>query len=267
MECNVKPTRYLIVALGMWVFLCATPLQALADECPRRNLPGPDCYTEDQANPLRITAYLLHPFCLLLEWTVARPFHALVSGSKELEYVFGHTRHGSYFEPTERDAYGTLSKRVAMKKPPAEMKVEPKEPVKETVIIKKVIVETTVYKDVPRIVEVERVILPDIAFRFDSADLAELGKGIIYLTAQKLKEKSDTKVVIEGHTDFLGPEEYNKSLGLRRAQMVKKELQQLGIEPERMRVATFGESRPLIDQETDWARAANRRVELRINGF
>jgi outer membrane protein OmpA-like peptidoglycan-associated protein len=49
--------------------------------------------------------------------------------------------------------------------------------------------------------------------------------------------------------------------------MVEKELQQMGIEPERMRVATFGESKPLIDQETDWARAANRRVELRINGF
>ena len=256
MECNVKPTRYLIVALGIWAVLVTLPQRALADE-----------YDDSQSHPLRLFAYFLHPFGLAMEWTVARPLHALVSGSKEQEYLFGHTPHRSYFEPTERDAYGTLSKRVAMKKPPAEMKVEPKEPVKEKVIIKKVIVETTVYKDVVKIVEVERIILPDIAFRFDSADLTELGKGIIYLTAQKLKEKPDNKVVIEGHADFLGPEEYNKRLGLRRAQMVKKELQQLGIELERMRVATFGESRPLIDQETDWARAANRRVELRINGF
>ncbi len=252
----MKPFRYLILVLGIWAVMCTLPGRALADE-----------YDESQSHPLRLFAYFLHPFGLAMEWTVTRPFHALVSGTKELEYVFGHTPHRSYFKPTERDAYGTLSDRVAMKKPPAVMKVEPKEPVKERVVVKKVIVETTVYKDVPKIVEVERIILPDIAFRFDSADLTELGRGIIYLTAQKLKEKSDTKVVIEGHADFLGTEEYNKLLGLHRAQMVEKELQQLGIEPERMKVATFGESRPLINQETDWARAANRRVELRINGF
>lgn len=252
----MKPFRYLILVLGIWVVMYALPGRALADE-----------YDDSQSHPLRLFAYLLHPFGLAMEWTVARPFHALVSDSKELEYVFGHTPHRPYFKSTERDVYGTLSDRVAMKKPPAEMKVEPKEPVKEKVIIKKVVVETTVYKDVVKIVEVERIILPDIAFRFDSADLTELGRGIIYLTAQKLKEKLDTKVVIEGHTDFLGSDEYNKRLGLSRAQMVEKELQQLGIEPERMRVATFGESRPIIDQETDWARAANRRVELRINGF
>lgn len=252
----MKPFRYLILVLGIWAVLVTLPRRALANE-----------YDDSQSHPLRITAYLMHPFGLLLEWTVARPFHALVSGSKELEYVFGHTPQRSYFKPTERRAYGTLSDRVAMKKPPAEMKVEPKEPVKEKVIIKKVVVETTVYKDVTKIVEVERIILPDIAFRFDSADLTELGRGIIYMTAQKLKENLDSKVVIEGHTDFLGSDEYNKRLGLSRAQMVEKELQQMGIEPERMRVATFGESKPLIDQETDWARAANRRVELRINGF
>ncbi len=252
----MKLFRYLILVLGIWAVMCTLPGRALADE-----------YDDSQSHPLRVTAYLMHPFGLLLEWTITRPFHALVSGSKDQEYVFGHTPHKSFLEPIERDAYGTILDRVAMKKPPAEMKVEPKEPVKEKVIIKKILVETTVYKDVPKIVEVERVVLPDIAFRFDSADLTELGRGIIYLTAQKLKEKPDNKVVIEGHTDFLGPEEYNKRLGLSRAQMVEKELQQMGIEPERMRVATFGESKPLIDQETDWARAANRRVELRINGF
>ncbi len=252
----MKPFRNLILVLGIWAVMCTLPGRALADE-----------YDDSQSHPLRVTAYLMHPFGLLLEWTITRPFHALVSGSKDQEYVFGHTPHKSFLEPIERDAYGTILDRVAMKKPPAEMKVEPKEPVREKVIIKKILVETTVYKDVPKIVEIERVVLPDIAFRFDSADLTELGRGIIYLTAQKLKEKPDNNVVIEGHADFIGSEKYNKRLGLSRAQMVEKELQQMGIEPERMRVATFGESKPLIDQEADWARAANRRVELRINGF
>ena len=106
----------------MWVFLCATPLQALAGECPRRNLPGPDCYTEDQANPLRITAYLMHPFGWLTEWIITRPFHALVSSSKATESVFGHTAHDTYIESIERDEYGTrLSDRKA---PPVEMKAE-----------------------------------------------------------------------------------------------------------------------------------------------
>jgi outer membrane protein OmpA-like peptidoglycan-associated protein len=259
----VKPLSYLIVALGLSVFLCSMPLQALAGECPKRNLPGPDCYTEDQANPLRLSAYVMYPFGWITEWVLTRPFHALVSSSKGAEAVFGHTAHDPYIESIERDEFGT---RISDKKaPPVEEKVKAEEPTSERVIVKKVVERKTVIKEVPKIVKVERIVLPDVAFRFDSAKLTELGKGIVYLAAQKLKVKTDSPVKIEGHADIVGTDKYNKGLGLRRAQSVKTELERLGIAPGRLRVSSLGEAKPLINQEADWARAANRRVELRFN--
>jgi outer membrane protein OmpA-like peptidoglycan-associated protein len=45
-----------------------------------------------------------------------------------------------------------------------------------------------------------------------------------------------------------------------------RELSALGIEPERMSAVSFGESRPLIAQETNWAYAVNRRVEFQVKG-
>jgi len=132
------------------------------------------------------------------------------------------------------------------------------------VTVQQVSVEKTVYKEVPKIVEAERVVFPDIAFRFDSAELTDLGKGKIYLIAQRIKEKTDVVVAIEGHTDYVGSDEYNQRLGLRRAQRVMKELADLGIDPSRVSVSSFGESKPLVDQQTDWARAVNRRVEFTI---
>lgn len=260
----MKALSYLIVALGLSVFLCSMPLQALAQECPKQYLPGPDCYTEDQANPLRISAYLMHPFGWLTEWVLTRPFHALVSSSKGAESVFGHTAHDPYFDSMERDEFGT---RISDKKArPVEEKAKAEEPTAERVIVKQVVERKTVIKEVPKIVKVERIVFPDVAFRFDSAKLTDLGKGMVYLAAQKLKEKADSPVKIEGHADFIGADDYNKGLGLRRAQSVKTELERLGIAPGRLRVSSLGEAKPLISQETDWARAVNRRVELSYNG-
>ena len=97
-------------------------------------------------------------------------------------------------------------------------------------------------------------------------ELTDLGKGQAYLAAQRLKEKNDLTVVIEGHTDSVGSEEYNRKLGQRRAQVVMNELSSLGIDPSRMSAASVGENTPLINQDNQWARAANRRVEFQVQG-
>jgi OOP family OmpA-OmpF porin len=136
--------------------------------------------------------------------------------------------------------------------------------VAERVTVVQVPVEKIVTREVPKIVEVERIVFPAVAFRFDSAELTELGKGQVYMAAQKIKEKSDLTVVIEGHADSIGSDEYNQRLGLRRAQTVMKELAAQGVEPERMSAASLGEGKPLLGQETDWARAVNRRVEFQV---
>ncbi len=249
----MKTLRLLIAPVILSIALFSVPGQAAADE-----------YDDSQSNPLRILAYVLHPIGVITEWTVTRPFHFLVSGTKAQEYIFGHKPHPPLFtDPQPFHSYG-VSKQEPVKETLPPKKAAPKEPVAEKIIVKEVIVEKPVLKEVLKIVEVERVVFADIAFRFDSAQLTDLGKGKVYLIAQKLKEKSNIVVVVEGHADYVGSDEYNQRLGLRRAQTVMKELAELGIEPGRMSAASLGESKPLIDQQTDWARAANRRVEFRV---
>src|SRR5436309_3178622 len=140
------------------------------------------------------------------------------------------------------------------------------EPAAEKIKIVEVPVEKIVIKEVPKVVEVERVVFPNVAFRFDSAELTELGKGEVYLAAQRLKEKANIAIAIEGHTDDVGSSEYNEKLGMRRAESIRKELASLGVDPGRMSAASLGETKPLIGQETAWARAVNRRVEFQVKG-
>ncbi len=272
----MKTSRLIIFALSFWFVLSALPRPVLADE-----------YDESQSHPLRGVAYVLHPVGRIAEWLFARPFHALVSSNRGMEYLFGHTPHPPLFEPkpitdvgmsrqyqtSSVDQRGTyLQRMTSVSRERARRGEEVLGEGSEKVIIKEVPVIKTIIKEVPKvvikevlkIVEVEKVIFPDVAFRFDSDKLTPLGKGKVYLTAQKLKEKSDILVVIEGHADIIGTDDYNMVLGLRRAEKVKKELEELGIGPERVSVVSVGETKPLIEQETDWARAVNRRVELRI---
>jgi len=136
----------------------------------------------------------------------------------------------------------------------------------ENVKIVEVPVEKIVVKEVPKIVEVEKMVFPAIAFRFDSAELTDLGKGQVYLAAERLKQAADLTLVIEGHTDAVGSDEYNQKLGQRRAETVIKELVAQGVDPSRVSAVSLGENKPLIDQNTQWARAVNRRVEFQVKG-
>lgn len=249
----MKKLKLLIIPLALGIVLSFMPRQALADE-----------YDESQSHPLRIVAYMFHPLGVLSEWLLIRPFHGVVSASKETEYIFGHRAHPSLLEQPTYD-FGT-TKRMPMKAAAVRKIALPVDPIAERVTVKEVLVEktVTVVKEVEKIVEVESVVFPDIAFRFNSAELTDLGKGRAYLAAQKLKEESELVVVVEGHADQMGDEEYNQKLGLRRAQRVIKELTELGIDPARVSAISLGKSKPLIDQETDWARAVNRRVEFRV---
>jgi outer membrane protein OmpA-like peptidoglycan-associated protein len=234
---------------------------------PRAVLAAPDEYDDSQSNPLRIAAYLMHPVGWLAEWTIFRPFHFLVSATEPQEAFFGHHPHPPVLaEPQPIHDYGA-AKKVPLKPvaPPQPQAAAPSAPA-EIVKIVEVPVEKLVIKEVPKIVEVEKVVFPAVAFRFDSAELTDLGKGQVYLAAQRLKEKADLTVVIEGHTDGVGNDDYNQKLGQRRAQTVMNELSVQGIDASRMSAASIGESKPLVNQDAQWARAVNRRVEFQVQG-
>ena len=227
---------------------------------------APDEYDDSQSNPLRIAAYLMHPVGWLAEWVIFRPFHFLVSATEPQEAFFGHRPHPPILaEPQPAYDFGP-ARRVPMKQAKPEPRAAaPAAPV-ETVKLVEVPVEKTVVREVEKIVEVEKVVFPAVAFRFDSAELTDLGRGQVFLAAQRLKEKGDLTVVIEGHTDTVGGDEYNRRLGQRRAQTVMNELSSLGIDASRMSAASVGEDAPLISQDNQWARAVNRRVEFQVKG-
>ncbi|HEX6439770.1 MAG TPA: OmpA family protein [Candidatus Binatia bacterium] len=252
----MKNSRLLAVTLAAWFALGMRPVFAAPDE-----------YDDSQSHPLRIVAYLLHPAAWLVEQVVFRPFHYLVSANEPTEEIFGHRPHPPVLAERQpvRD-YG-MPPRTPVKPapPPAPVAAAP-EPVREVVKVVEVPKETVVYRDVEKVVEVEKFVFPGIAFQFDSAELTDWGKGNVYLAAEKLKAKGDISVIIEGHTDEVGSAEYNKNLGLRRAQRVMTELAALGVDRARISTATQGEDKPLINQPTAWARAVNRRVEFEVRG-
>jgi outer membrane protein OmpA-like peptidoglycan-associated protein len=237
----------------------------------RSGMAAPDEYDDSQSNPFRVAAYLLYPAGFIMEWTIFRPFHLLVSSTEPLEAFFGHRPHPPVIsEPRPYPYYG-MSTKVPLKETPSPAKVTAApEPPREVVRIVEVpvekIIEKIVVKEVPTIVEVERLVFPSVAFRFNSAELTDLGKGEVYLAAQRLKEKANITMAIEGHTDDVGNNEYNEKLGMRRAEVVMKELAALGVDPGRMSAASLGETKPLIGQDTSWARAVNRRVEFQVKG-
>jgi outer membrane protein OmpA-like peptidoglycan-associated protein len=232
-------------------------------------LAGPDPYDDSQSNPFRIAAYLLYPAAFLTEWIIFRPFHYLVSATEAQEAFFGHNPHPPVLsEPQPLYDYG-LPKRVPLAETklqakPAAAPVAAQPPAPEQIRIVEVPVEKIVIKEVPKIVEVEKLVFPLVAFAFDSANLTDLGKGQVYLAAQRLKEKAELTVAIEGHADNQGNDEYNQKLGMQRAQTVMNELAALGVDRSRMSSASFGESKPLIQGDATWARAVNRRVEFQI---
>jgi outer membrane protein OmpA-like peptidoglycan-associated protein len=254
----MKSLRFLVLVLTLFLGLGS-----------RVSLAAPDEYDDSQSNPFRVAAYLIYPAGFILEWTLFRPLHFLVSSAEPLEEFFGHRPHPPVIsEPRPYPYYG-VSPKVPLRDaplPPPARTATTTEPPAEKIRIVEVPVEKIVVREVPKIVEVEKFVFPDVAFRFDSVELTELGKGRVYLAAQKLREKSDLAFVIEGHTDSSGNDEYNRKLGMRRAEAVMKELASLGVDPARMSAASQGEGKPLVSQETNWARAVNRRVEFQVKG-
>lgn len=79
-----------------------------------------------------------------------------------------------------------------------------------------------------------------------------------------LVKKPQYKLHIEGHTDNTGSEEENLVIGQKRADAVKKYLQDKGIDPSRITTVSYGESKPIADNSTEEGRKINRRVEFII---
>ncbi|MGI9550089.1 MAG: OmpA family protein [Aurantibacter sp.] len=79
-----------------------------------------------------------------------------------------------------------------------------------------------------------------------------------------LIEYPDTNILVEGHTDSAGPDDYNMKLSQQRAESVSDYLAKNGVMVGRLTTKWYGENQPKADNETKEGKAANRRVELAI---
>lgn len=119
--------------------------------------------------------------------------------------------------------------------------------------------------EVERIGEELRVTFDSaILFDLDSASLKEESMRRLDQMADVLSRYPDTDILVMGHTDSSGSEEYNQGLSERRAASVSGYLQNHGVAAERIRARGYGESVPVADNATAAGRAQNRRVEVSI---
>jgi OOP family OmpA-OmpF porin len=104
-----------------------------------------------------------------------------------------------------------------------------------------------------------------LGFTFARADVPETIRLRLDAVVDVLvNERPDVKVEIIGHTDSVGPSEYNQVLSERRADSVKAYLAERGVAAERISVSGYGESRPRTSNDTVEGRRLNRRVEIKV---
>lgn len=107
--------------------------------------------------------------------------------------------------------------------------------------------------------------LVDVFFAYDQSDLTSEGRAALAQNARVLKAVSDVVIVIEGHCDERGTNEYNLGLGERRANTVKNYLVSLGVPAARVRTISYGEEKPFDGRHNEVAWQTNRRAHFVAN--
>ena len=103
-----------------------------------------------------------------------------------------------------------------------------------------------------------------VLFAFDSAGVDESERAKVEKIAEVLKASPSAVVVCEGNCDERGSNEYNMSLGERRALAVRAYLMSLGVDGNRIQTKSYGEEKPKDPAQTEEAYRVNRRVEFVI---
>ena len=113
--------------------------------------------------------------------------------------------------------------------------------------------------------------LPDVLFRFGSAELTTQAYGKVRNIVEVIRDEARTRsIAVEGHTDSIGSEVSNQQLSERRAESVASALQIAGVSSERITTRGFGERYPIAPNMTASGadnppgRTQNRRVEVII---
>jgi peptidoglycan-associated lipoprotein len=102
-------------------------------------------------------------------------------------------------------------------------------------------------------------VLGDVFFAYDSSELTPEARATIQKNTDYMKRWTSTKVVVEGHADSRGTNEYNLALGERRADVTRDYMVSLGIPTDRLTIVSKGEEEPVCTDEGESCWQRNRR--------
>jgi peptidoglycan-associated lipoprotein len=122
-------------------------------------------------------------------------------------------------------------------------------------------------EDLNRVAQ-ERGLIQDAFFGYDESALTADAQSALSNSAKWLNgtEGHGYNILIEGHCDERGTEQYNLALGDKRANIAKEYLQTLGVDASRIRTVSYGEERPFDPGHDEAAWVKNRRAHLVIVG-
>jgi len=103
-----------------------------------------------------------------------------------------------------------------------------------------------------------------LLFDLDKSELREQSKQNLNNLGNILNKYEDTNILIEGHTDSTGTEEYNMKLSKERSESVASYMGQIQVKSTRFTVVGYGEMQPIATNDTTDGRQLNRRVEVAI---
>jgi peptidoglycan-associated lipoprotein len=105
----------------------------------------------------------------------------------------------------------------------------------------------------------------DVLFDYDRYDIRQDARPALNGAASYLNKKREVNIVIEGHSDERGTNEYNLALGEKRANATKNYLRSLGLSPSRVTTVTYGEEKPLCSNSVESCWQRNRRSSIKLS--
>ena len=103
-----------------------------------------------------------------------------------------------------------------------------------------------------------------ILYDIDKSDLRSVSKTNLTKLAKILNKYPDTNILIEGHTDDTGSDDHNMALSKDRAQSVSLYLATVEVKSARFSIAGYGETQPIVTNDTTEGRQKNRRVDIAV---
>jgi outer membrane protein OmpA-like peptidoglycan-associated protein len=104
-----------------------------------------------------------------------------------------------------------------------------------------------------------------LLFKINSAELSEGAKSELVKVVTVFNKYPETKVLLEGHTDDTGPDDYNMRLSQKRAESVADFLVSKGVNNSRLTRKWYGETQPKFPNDSEANREKNRRVEIGVS--